>query len=389
MCFPDWKTLREYLFMRVLGLSLFLLGISFLPYFWCSREADSYFDDSYERQLALQAGTESWLKRSLGINDYKTSSKQFSGEWLFGTYLMAGLGFGQMALLHPGLKERNIPLVEECIAKILSPEVRQFDKESWGDDPLETLGTDKSAHMAYLGYLNLLLSLDRLLHPGTSYARLNDDITAALARRLEKSPILLIETYPCERYPVDNCSAIASFRLYDRATGADHSELIRRWIGNCRERYLDKKSGLLIQAVGTEGQSLDAPRGSGSTLGLYFLSYADPLLAKSLYAAVKRELAGTIFSFGAVREYPRRGFENRMDIDSGPIILGYGFSSTGFCLAGSRIFGDRAYFRRLYATAYFAGAPFDKDGARTFVTGGPLGTAILFAMLTAAKEGAQ
>jgi hypothetical protein len=300
---------------------------------------------------------------------------------------MSGLGFSQMTIIHPELKKRNIPLIERCIEKILSTEVRAFDKEFWGNDPIDTLGIDTYDHAAYLGYFNILLSMNRLLNPESRYAQLNEDVSKALMRRLERNPILTLETYPNQRYPVDNCAVIASIGLYDRATGADHSVLIKRWVENFKNRYIDKKTGLLIQTVGPKGEALGYPRGSGSTLGLYFLSYAEPGFAREMYRAVKNELASTCLKFGIVREYPRGILSGSMDIDSGPIVLGYGFSATGFTIAGSKIFRDRSYFKRLYATAHFAGTPYDKKGTKTFVTGGPLGTAILFAMFTAPPEG--
>jgi len=200
------------------------------------------------------------------------------------------------------------------------------------------LGIDTHDHAAYLGYFNILLSLYRLLNPESRYAQLNEDVSKALMRRLERNPILTLETYPNERYPVDNCAVIASIGLYDRATGTDHSVLIKRWVENFKSRYIDKKTGLLIQTVGSKGEALGSPRGSGSTLGLYFLSYADPGFARDMYRAVKKELASTFFKFGVVREYPRGMLSGGMDIDSGPIVLGYGFSATGFTIAGSKIF---------------------------------------------------
>jgi hypothetical protein len=75
----------------------------------------------------------------------------------------------------------------------------------------------------------------------------------------------------------------------------------------------------------------------------------------------------------------------RSDIDSGPVILGFGVSATGFAVGASRANDDRDSFVALYATAHLFGAPFDESGSRTFTTGGPLGDAILFAMLTAPR----
>ena len=52
-------------------------------------------------------------------------------------------------------------------------------------------------------------------------------------------------------------------------------------------------------------------------------------------------------------------------------------------IAGTRIFGDRDYFKQLYRTSVLFGAPLQSGGDWEYVAGGPLGNAIMFAMLTA------
>jgi len=177
---------------------------------------------------------------------------------------------------------------------------------------------------------------------------------------------------------------IGSIGLYDRATGASHAELIRRWVAQCRTKYVDAQTGLLYQAIAaSSGNPIDAPRGSGTCLGLYFLSFADRSLAADLQQAVKKHLARSVIGFGLVREYPTSVRSGHGDIDSGPVVLGYGVSATGFYLAGCRMYGDADNFAAIYRLVYLFGAPLDSNGARHFVSGGPLGDAILFAMLTA------
>jgi len=296
---------------------------------------------------------------------------------------MAGMGFAQTALEHPEWRAQHVQWMEQCIERILSPDVRAFDAESWGDDAIESLDRD-SDHAAFLGYFNLLLSYNRLLDPNSKYAELNDRITATLVRRLEKSPHLLVQSYPGELYPVDNSAVIGSLGLYDRATGASHADLIHKWVVQCRTRFLDPETGLLYQAIATNsGNPVDAPRGSGTCLGLYFLSFADSSFAAELQRAVKKHLAHSVIGFGLVREYPVNIPSGRGDIDSGPVVLGYGVSATGFYLAGCRRYGDADYFKAIYRLVHLFGAPLDSDGVRHFVSGGPLGDAILFAMLTA------
>lgn len=82
-----------------------------------------------------------------------------------------------------------------------------------------------------------------------------------------------------------------------------------------------------------------------------------------------------------MNEFPDN-HKGRGDVDSGPLIFGMSPSACGFSLAGARAFGDRDTFVRLYRTAHLMGTPVDFNGRRTYVTGGPLGNAILLAMLT-------
>jgi len=58
-------------------------------------------------------------------------------------------------------------------------------------------------------------------------------------------------------------------------------------------------------------------------------------------------------------------------------------SATGFALAGARATGDRSLFTALYRTAALFGIPVDRGAGTRFATGGPLGNALLLAMLTA------
>lgn len=365
-----------------IALVVALVVLFTVPLAWCGRDADRWMQGRLEIQLALAGPVERQIDDgSLGRNKFQTGSAQFSGEWLFGTYLMAGFGFGHMALEHPELTEKHAALMARCIDAILRPEVRAFDAESWGEDPLAAIG-GPNAHVAYLGYLNLLLGMHRQVSGATNYAALNDRISMSLARQLADSPWSMLETYPGEAYPVDNCFVIGSLGLHQTVSGTDHSAVIRRWVDTVRARYVDEKSGLLIQAVDPlSGQPIDAPRGSGTTLGLFALHYADAALAEALYGGVKKSLARRWLGFGAVREYPE-GVAGSGDIDSGPIIFGYGFSATGFTIAGARRYGDEDYFRRLVASAHLCGAPMPRMDGSEFISGGPLGNAILFAMLT-------
>ena len=367
----------------VVGLPLFIAGVWWIPSSWCAWDGPAWYAGDAALQEGLARGVERWVDADLGTGHFNTGSDLFNGEWLFGTYMMAGLGFGQTALEHPAWCGRHLGLMRQCIESLLSGKVRDFDRRKWGEDAIDSLDGDRG-HAAYLGYLNLLLGYHRLIDPGSSYAPLNDRVSAALARRLGRSPAGILQTYPGEAYPVDNAAVVGSLGLHARASGGGHRDAVDRWVVRCRAAWVDPATGLLIQACDPRtGTPTDKPRGSGTALAVYFLSFADPALSRGLFDALRRELAGGLLGFGMVREYPSSAAGGRGDVDSGPVVLGYGFSATGFALAGCRMYGEPALFARLYATADLFGAPARRDGRLEFATGGPLGNALMFALLTA------
>ena len=90
-------------------------------------------------------------------------------------------------------------------------------------------------------------------------------------------------------------------------------------------------------------------------------------------------------SASAYAEYPA-GHAGAGDIDSGPVLFGLGVSVTGFALAGARLHGDRQVFTELYRTVDLVGVPLSDVHGRHFMSGGPLGNAILLAMTGASFD---
>jgi hypothetical protein len=332
----------------------------------------------------LAAGVAEWVDAGVTTGNFGTGSALFDEEWHFGTCQMAAFGFAQHAATHPEARAADLAHMERCIDVMLSEAGRAFDARKWSADPLATL-TDDRGHAAWLGYTNLVLSVHRSLDPASRFAGVNDALTEALARRIATDETGIPETYPGERYPVDVAAGIASIGLYDRVTGADHGALLSTWTTTLRARY--RVDGLLVQSVWRDGAPADAPRGSGTFLAAYFLSFWDTALAAELYQGGRAALYDTVGGLGVMREYPK-GQDGKGDIDSGPIIAGFGVSSTGFAIGAARATGDLATAEALARTATVMGAPVDTGGVRHWKTGAalggaPLADAILFAMLTA------
>lgn len=335
----------------------------------------------------MAEGVARWTAAPLGPKEFKTGVRTFDGEWLFGTYQMAILGHAQVARQQPKLLGESLRRMEFCEDRLLEDAVRAFDRREWKEDPLDGLH-GSNGHAGYLGYFNLALGVHRRLDPQFKHRELNDRISDSLARNLAASPISLIETYPGQTFPVDNCAVAVSLRLHDLADRTNRYESVYRcWLKALRERYTEAQTRLLFQAVeGRSGRPTDAPRGSGTLLGAYFLGLAGEPMARELYLAARRELWAPALGFGAASEYPAAFAGGRGDIDSGPLILGRSIPATGFMLGCARQQGDETCYREILRTVHLFGAPTYKGGRITFALGGPLGDAMMLALLTAQPE---
>lgn len=369
-------------FWKKLGLAVLLgsLATATVPHRVAGWEAEAWLEGDPALTEQLAKGLRQTTQDELVKHPFRTGSQHFDSEWLFGTYMMAGMGFGQLALSQPERAAEFTADLDRCIAGMLKPESRFYDTSTWGADPLSTLSGERG-HVAFLGYLNLTLGLRRLLAPNNPYAELNDQVSEALERRLLATSGF-VETFPGRTFPIDNASAVGSLGLHQRATGKSHARVIRAFSDRVNRLARQRGDGLLIQITTTSGAPLSVGRGSGTFLASYFLSFADPELSRSLYQSGKNALYTEHLGFGAMREHaPWREGEN--DIDSGPVLFGLGVSSSGFALGPSRAFGDAETFRGLYALTHLFGVPVDTGGTRAYATGGPIGDGVLFAMLTA------
>lgn len=370
---------------KLLAMLAFVLGVATVPHRVCERDAAAWLDADPAKVDALAAQVAAWTAQDLAPSSFATGSTKFDGEWQFGTYVMAAMGFGQIAGASPARREESLARMERCLDAMTSPAVLAFDTAAWGEDALSS----KRGHVAALGYAGLAFALHRTLRPdaGPPAAVLDDRIARALEERLDATPAGLAETYPGEVYPVDNAAALAALALHARATGRPAPPAVARGLAAIR-RAIDPASGLLYQAVSEQELApRDAARASGTALAAYFLAYADLGTSAVLERALVREQHRTVLGFGVMLEYAQGTTRGAGDIDSGPIAFGASVSATGFALGASRVHADRDVFRSLYATTHLFGVPFDDGGARTYATGGPLGDAILFAMLTAPAQG--
>ena len=350
---------------------------------WCGRDADAWYrgDPDVQHELAAEL-----VAFEHNDNATPVARDRFTGEWALVTHQMTALGLAQLCLAHPEWRPELAPVVTAAAAKAMRPEMRDFGTRAWhGEDALASLSSNHGH--AYLAYAALALGMARLVDPKfpPELARQHDALIAAYERRLLASPTGLIETYPGEAYPTDVAAVAAAIAVHGRATGVSHDAVLRHWAERVRAIQIDPASGLVIQRMdATTGAPHDAPRASGTGLAAYFAGFADREVARLLAEGVLRQRA-THLGFSAIREYAP-GHSGSGDVDSGPVLLGVSVSASGFALAPARAFGDEDAFEHLYRTVDLFGIPVRDGDRRRFAIGGPVGNALLLALLTSGPE---
>ncbi len=216
----------------------------------------------------------------------------------------------------------------------------------------------------WFGGQNLLRGRLLALVPGTDaeVQRFHAD-SATLSRAFEASKTGVLEAHPGLTWPVDSLFALESLKVHDTLYGTRYFE--PAWAKHART--LDAttgKSGLPASFVHLDGRARDVPRGCALSWTLSVLPRLDPQRAAKLWKAYRASFFSCTVVPCLVREYPP-GAERKADIDSGPIIGGYGLAATGFALGAARANGDTATALKLEATGELFGASvLDAKGKR-------------------------
>jgi hypothetical protein len=379
---------RRWLARLLAGALACLVARLAVPW-WCGRDGERWYDGDPELQRGLAAELVAFEHADDVERAQAPPGDRFAGEWALVTHQMTALGLAQLCLAHRSWRPWLVPSVTAAAGKSFLAEMRDFGTRAWnGEDAMATLASDHGH--AYLAYAALALGMARLLDPAfpPRLVRDHDALIAAYERRLLASPTGLIETYPGEAYPTDVAAVAAAIAVHGRVTHASHEAVLRHWAERVRAVQLDPASGLVVQRMDAmTGAPHDAPRGSGTGLAAYFAGFADRDVARLLATAVLRQ-ESTHLGFAGIREYGP-GHDGSGDVDSGPVLLGISVSATGFALASARALGEHEAFVAIYRTVDLFGLPASDGERRRFAFGGPIGNALLLAMLTSDPELAQ
>lgn len=199
----------------------------------------------------------------------------------------------------------------------------------------------------------------------------------SLATALSRSSSPFLESYPGQVWPADTAPGVAALTIADSYFGGRYRTVIERWLEAVRQRCDNEFGAIPHAADAMEGRPLGVPRGESLALMSCILVEVDSSLARKQYEILRRNFVDCVWGLVGVREYPH-GVDGRGDIDSGPIVLGFGGPSTVVGIGAALANGDLQVANALMATPEIVGLPLEIAGQRRYAGGRlPVGDAFL------------
>ena len=265
-------------------------------------------------------------------------------EWGLFTLSFSTYALANQARRRPELRAEAARTMRQAVAAALTAPMQQ-PYHGLGDDTLA--GYALPGSVLYLGHLNLMLGCLRQLEPGTPYRPLHDSLSARLCRQLGAAPAGNLPSYPHRYWVPDNTVALASLALHSSLTGSPYQRAGARWVARARRAWLDPKTGLLASMVDAAGRPAEAPRGSHLGWSIWFLTQVDSAFARQQYQRYQAAHSTNLGVLRLYREQPGSYSTGAGDVDSGPLILGYGIPATAFAFADAVALGDYHNAQRL------------------------------------------
>jgi len=316
--------------------------------------------------------------------------RQFQGEWALYTCSMTSAALANIALLYPQNKEIATKYIGQIIDIAMSPEIREYDRMRWGEDPMDGIN-GKMSHISYYSHLAWMMGRYKEIGGDEKYDDMYYSLCNAMNRRIRQSKCLNQPTYPGELiYIPDMLVAIVALDYYSRQHNGKYSETVNMWLERAQKEWIDEETGLLSSFLAEDADKVEIVlpvKGSYSALNCYYLSLVNPEFAKEQYECLKKHFKQE-FLLSGLKEYHDKSCLFGLDIDAGPIIFNLSPSGTAFAIGCATSLGDMEFRNQLLKTAEIAGSTITWFGKSHYCLSkiALVGEAIVLAMRTTASS---
>jgi hypothetical protein len=216
-------------------------------------------------------------------------------------------------------------------AKIVAdPVTGTWVKKMWGKDYLT------KQNVFYRMLIIMGLSSYEKISGKTTYRTLLETQALSLADELTKAKYHLAEDYPGECYPNDVLWSVAAILRTDSLLTTHHHELAEQLMQILNKNCMTNKGLPSYMADPEAGKPYGIARGCANSGILLFAPELDKVIAKQWYQKYEEHYWKDNGFCRGFREYYKGFPDNMADVDSGPVIKGYGSAATVFGIGAAR-----------------------------------------------------
>jgi hypothetical protein len=225
--------------------------------------------------------------------------------------------------------------IDAATRLVIDPGQANWVKIHWGEKYLTT------ENVFYRMLVIAALTSHARLTGDTQYLPLLRSQADSLAAELDASASGLLNDYPGECYPGDVLTAIAMIQRADRVLGTDHSAFVSRAIRGFQDKALDPRGLVPYAAFAPLGNPSDSTRGCGNSYVSLFSPEIWPEQARTWYELYTRHFWQETWTCAGFREFPSEnpGNDWYFDVDSGPVLKGFGCAACAFGVGAARVNG--------------------------------------------------
>lgn len=227
---------------------------------------------------------------------------------------------------------------EQAVKIIFDPATAHWVRLYWGEDYLTR------ENVFYRMLLIMGLSSYQTVTGKNTYQGMLAQQTDSLANELLAAPHHLLDDYPGECWPNDVVWAVAAIRRADKILGSDHSLLAKKLMRVLDNTALSDYGVPLFKVNSRTLAWCEVSRGCANSAISIFAPELDVHIAQKWYDSYEKHfLLNNDFVVG-FREFPFDDTYSYSDVDSGPVIFGFGSVASLFGIGSANTMGrfDRA-----------------------------------------------
>ena len=304
-----------------------------------------------------------YLKKSLNDGIAYKLQKQYP-EGFFFSHLMYGLTWCEFAFDLPEGSKLKKKAIEEAIISLNKLE-SAYCKKNFNENLQLQYGAFYFSWTNYLRAKILLLSdnfstRDKLI----SDFNFNCD---TLSKVILDSDSPFFESYPNQFWPADILPGIASLSIHDILFNTIYDTVITHWFNKVESK---QEPGEIIfpHSVNDKGITRQSARGSSLGLILILLKEISEINSGGIYILYNRTYRNSFFDLPMLQEYSGNN-SGEEDVDSGPVICGYGSVATIIGAGVFKRYGELDLAERLNQTIECVGYPYENSDTKKYLLG--------------------